>query len=143
MLYYIRDGLGFGQVKDYKTYFCYSVNKKEHLNVLLTLFAGNLLLQKTNQQFALWAESYALYYREPNPVLDWAHEPRTSPAVSFHNAWLSGFCDAEGCFDARWRNAQKQKLRFRFYVEQVDEPAMIGAIEALSKSQWRAPSPIP
>ena len=120
VLYYIRANLGFGKVSKYCSYSRYIVADTSSVDRLISIFNGNLVLNKTNARFVLWLQARNLYsteeicYRGINKL------------VTFHkNGWLSGFIDAEGCF-----NAQKLKdtrytlgfrIRLRFILDQKDE----------------------
>lgn len=120
VLYYIRANLGFGKVSKYSSYSRYIVADRGSVDRLISIFNGNLVLNKTNARFVLWLQARNLYsteeicYRGINKL------------VTFHkNGWLSGFTDAEGCF-----NAQKLKdtrytlgfrIRLRFILDQKGE----------------------
>ena len=120
VLYYIRANLGFGKVSKYSSYSRYIVADKGSVDRLISIFNGNLVLNKTNTRFVLWLQARNQYsteeicYRGINKL------------VTFHkNGWLSGFTDAEGCF-----NAQKLKdtrytlgfrIRLRFILDQKGE----------------------
>jgi hypothetical protein len=120
VLYYIRANLGFGKVSKYSSYSRYIVAERGSVDRLISIFNGNLVLNKTNARFVLWLQARNLYsteeicYRGINKL------------VTFHkNGWLSGFTDAEGCF-----NAQKLKdtrytlgfrIRLRFILDQKGE----------------------
>ena len=120
VLYYIRANLGFGKVSKYSSYSRYIVADRGCIDRLISIFNGNLVLNKTNARFVLWLQARNQYsteeicYRGINKL------------VTFHkNGWLSGFTDAEGCF-----NAQKLKdtrytlgfrIRLRFILDQKGE----------------------
>lgn len=138
VLYYVRKNLGFGQVKEYGTYFRYSVTKKEYLHALIRLFAGNLILEKTNSRFAAWVKSYLVYYVTTPDVIDLVLQRPPGLRLSLNTAWLSGFIDAEGCFDGRWRNNKQQTLRLRFSIRQLGEPAMMTSLKKLAFSAYKS-----
>lgn len=120
VLNYIRANLGFGKVSKYSSYSRYIVADRGSVDRLISIFNGNLVLNKTNARFVLWLVARNQYsteeicYRGINKF------------VTFHkNGWLSGFTDAEGCF-----NAQKLKdtrytlgfrIRLRFILDQKGE----------------------
>jgi len=120
VLYYIRANLGFGKVSKYSSYSRYIVADRGSVDRLISIFNGNLVLNKTNARFVLWLQARNLYsteeicYRGINKL------------KSFHtNGWLSGFIDTAGCF-----NAQKVKdtryplcfrIRLRFILFQKDD----------------------
>ena len=133
ILNYIRANLGFGKVSRYLSYSRYIVADRNCVDKLISIFNGNLVLYKTNAGFALWLIARNQYsveklcYRGVNQF------------TSFHNnGWLSGFTDAEGCF-----NAQKVKdsrytlgftVRVRFVLDQKDEYALFEKIRSFLKT---------
>ena len=112
VLYYIKNTLGFGVVylcKD--TYYRYIVSDKENLKILIDIFSGRLILKKTNQRFQQWITTY---YKCEKPI------GGLPGNISNTSAWLSGFIDAEGCFDAPQRSG-RLTTRMRFSIKQAYE----------------------
>lgn len=117
VLYFIKKNLGFGTVYLCKDgYYRYIVSNQKNLLYLINIFnQGNLILFKTYKRFKEWLSSYSLYYRlEPIAIV-----PQKN-FISFSNAWLSGFIDAEGCFNAVKR-AGRTTYRMRFSLKQKAE----------------------
>jgi hypothetical protein len=117
VLYYIRKSLGFGGVYKCKdTYYRYIVSDKTNLQHLIKIFnRGNLVLFKTYKRFQEWIGAYSIYYAEPKIEL----VPQKS-VISLKTAWLSGFIDAEGCFNAV-RRSGRNTYRMRFSLKQKGE----------------------
>ena len=133
VLYYIRANLGFGKVSQYSSYSRYIVADRSSVDRLISIFNGNLVLDKTNARFVLWLQGRNLYsteeicYRGINKLKNF-HE----------NGWFSGFTDAEGCF-----NAQKLKdtrytlgfrIRLRFILDQKNEHSLFEKCKIFLKS---------
>ena len=139
VLHYIRANLGFGKVSKYLSYSRYIVADRNCVDKLISIFNGNLVLYKTNARFALWLIARNQYnhlkicYKGPNQLTD------------FHNnGWLSGFTDAEGCFnaqkikDSRYIASRCQTLGFRvrvrFLLDQKNEYAVFEKIRSFLKT---------
>ena len=87
MLDYIRDNLGYGQCNKYDNYSRFQVTNQKDIDRLITLFNGNLVLNKTRARFLHW-----LSFRKVEMIerkLSWQPD---------NNGWLAGFIDGEGCF---------------------------------------------
>ena len=133
ILHYIRANLGFGKVSRYLSYSRYIVADRNCVDKLISIFNGNLVLYKTNAGFALWLIARNQYSQEKVCYKGANQFP------AFHNnGWLSGFTDAEGCF-----NAQKVKdsgytlgftVRLRFILDQKDEYALFEKIRLFLKT---------
>lgn len=117
VLYYIRKNLGFGVVYKCKdTYYRYIVSDKKNLLCLINIFNhGDLILSKTYKRFQEWVDSYSIYYSEPKISI----LPQNQH-ITFEDAWLSGFIDAEGCFSASQRTG-RNTFRMRFTLKQKGE----------------------
>lgn len=135
VLYYIRKNLGFGQIKQYQNYFRYLVSNKKNLTHLLNIFNNNLVLNNTKQRFDIWVTHYKQYYNENYsqviPIDNHANK------ITLQNGWLSGFIDAEGCFDARLRSKTRIDIRLRFSLRQKDEYSVMEKLKTLEKSVFK------
>lgn len=134
VLYYIRKELGFGYVRNYGTYFCYSITKLEHIRLMIFLFSGNLVLKKTAVRFERLVEAYCKPSR-PRHALSLPEVHSSKPCLK--TAWFSGFIDAKGYFDASWVGPSKTSLRLRFSLTQCYEPDAMLAITMLSRSLYK------
>jgi len=120
VLYYIRANLGFGKVSKYSSYSRYIVADRGSVDRLISIFNGNLVLNKTNARFVLWLQARNLYSTEEICY------GGINKLVTFHkNGWLSGFTDAEGCFNAQklkdTRYTLHSRIRLRFILDQKGE----------------------
>ena len=140
VLYYIRANLGFGKVSKYLSYFRYIVADKKCVDRLISIFNGNLVLHKTNNLFLLWLQVRNQYstdcicYRGINKL----------PTLH-NNGWLSGFTDAEGCFNAQkikdTRYTPFFRIRLRFILDQKDEYSIFEKILIFLKTTNRKQYP--
>lgn len=108
ILYHIQRVLGFGQVRYFAegNYFRFSVYDKANILLLAHLFNGNLVLQHRITQIQSWL----IYLGGITPI--W-----TSPMVTLCDRWLSGFTDAEGCFNVGINKAGTS-VSLRFILDQ-------------------------
>jgi len=118
VLNYIKNTLGFGVIYKCKdTYYRYTISKYEHLCFIITLFSGRLKLNKTNNRFNNWLNSFTIYYKNILPDLQKSSE---NLKINKNSAWLSGFIDAEGFFDAPLRSGRLTTC-MRFSIKQAYE----------------------
>ena len=112
VLYKIKSILGIGKISKYNNYYRYILTKQEHILFLIYIFNGRLLLNKTNIKFKEWLLNIDYIYNDYN-------------SFTLNNAWLSGFIDAEGCFNARIVNIEKDNnslhIHLRFIIDQKNE----------------------
>jgi hypothetical protein len=122
VLYKVRKYLNFGVINKGKDgYFTYSVTSLKHIEILIKIFNGNLLLNKTNIKFYKnWLENYNILF--PGKKILYKG-PGTF--VGFKNAWLCGFTDAEGSLGFHLQKDSSRKcgfrLRIKWYVDQSFE----------------------
>ena len=114
ILFSIQEVLGFGNVKFYPTptggYYRFIVVDITSIKLLALLFNGNLVLPHRISQLAVWANVLGL-------------ELNSIPVMpTLLNAWLSGFTDAEGCFNvkftARPNTVTGYRVDLRFLLDQ-------------------------
>ena len=135
VLYLIRNYFNFGSIfKSEDGYYSFSVQAKDHIFRLLSIFNGKLLLNKTNSQFLNnWFLNYNRWY--DNNLLVYKDKPVFTNETFFKNAWLCGFTDADGSLgfkllsDPSRTASGGKRLRVYWYIDQVDE------IQALSLIQ--------
>lgn len=133
ILYSIRTHLGFGKVSIYNGYGRYVVADRKGVDRIVSIFNGNLLLDKTNKRFIDWLKvrnSYSLYnvsYLGKNNIKQFNN-----------NSWLTGFIDADGCFNSVRVTDKRYKVGFRvglcFILDQKDELFVLERIKQFLKS---------
>jgi len=118
ILYHIKEVLRFGNVKFYPTssggYYRYIVSDLKNIKTLALLFNSNLVLKHRISQLGEWLK-----------VLGLTSEYITTPVLpTLHDAWLSGFTDAEGCFNvnitSRVNTVTGFRVSLRFLLDQKD-----------------------
>lgn len=132
VLHRIRTELGFGKVSTYNTYSRFIVADRDNIERLIHLFNGNLVLHKTNSRFELWLQSWNLSFREQRRVIPLSQ----NQLPSFdNNGWLSGFTDANGCFNAVQTKDSRYslgwRLRLRFILDQKSEKDLLEKVKNL------------
>ena len=130
ILYFIKERLGFGQVRvqdKLQNTHHFRVRDKTNLLKIITLFNGRLILEKRRVQFNKWLTAFNLKYKMSVDILQHHLEPALS------NAWLSGFTDAEGCFTFSliFRNPTYTQVLVRYIVSQKDERIALEKIALL------------
>lgn len=112
ILYHIKDTLGFGTVKHFNGFSRYIVNNKKDLEILISIFNGNIVLDNVKLRFKRWLDFYNI------------EEIDRLVLPSINNAWLSGLIDAEGCFNVTLFKRAAMKLgyqvKLRFLIDQKD-----------------------
>lgn len=112
ILNHVHETLGIGRVKTYGNFSRYRVDDKKGILLLIALFNGNLVLDKRKIQLKKWLYTVNLEEKNNNVV----------PILN--NSWLSGFIDAEGCFNVtlfkRKSMALGYQVKLRFMIDQKD-----------------------
>lgn len=112
ILNHIHETLGIGRVKTYGPFSRYRVDDKKSILLLISLFNGNLILNKRKVQVKKWLDVVNIKEKNNNvlPILT--------------NSWLSGFIDAEGCFNITLFKRKSMVLgyqvKLRFMIDQKD-----------------------
>ncbi len=112
ILNHVCQTLEIGKVRTFNNFTRYIVQDKKSIQILMALFNGNLVLDKRKIQIKKWLSIHEVELKN-NIVL-----PTTS------NAWLSGFIDAEGCFNVtifkRKSMALGYQVKLRFMIDHKD-----------------------
>nr|QCQ69151.1 LAGLIDADG endonuclease [Powellomyces hirtus] len=125
LLYYIRTTLGFGIVRtrpeEHRKVGAYYISDKENLERIIAIFNGNLVSNYRKSQFKNWLAAYNKKYNVSIPYIE------SKAEVSFSNAWLSGFIDAEGCFSGRVKlnTFKKECVLTEFSISQKDQSILV------------------
>ncbi len=112
ILNHVHETLGIGRVRTYGHFCRYRVNDKKDILVLIALFNGNLVLDKRKVQVKKWLDIVNIEQKNNN----------VAPLIN--NSWLSGFIDAEGCFNVTLFKRKSMTLgyqvKLRFIIDQKD-----------------------
>lgn len=86
----MQEILGFGVVRHYSSgnYYRYIVHDNTNIRLLALLFNGNLIIPRRATQLQTWLN-----------ILDDIERISTNVIPTLQDAWLSGFTNAEGCFN--------------------------------------------
>jgi hypothetical protein len=112
ILDHIRDTLQLGIVKDFGKFNRYIVRDKNSIKVLISLFNGNLVLDKRKAQLNKWLHIHNISDINKNNL------------PTLNDAWISGFIDGEGCFNVTLFKREAMTLdyqvKLRFMIDQKD-----------------------
>ena len=112
ILHHISDVLGIGYVKDFDKFSRFMVFSKKDINVLISIFNGNLFLNKRKIQLKKW--------------LDITNTPINNNKFvpSLKDGWISGLIDAEGCFNITLFKRKAMilgyQVKLRFMIDQSE-----------------------
>ena len=135
VLYKIKSILGIGKISKYNNYYRYILTKQEHILFLIYIFNGRLLLNKTNIIFKEWLLLLNI---------DYIYNDYNS--FTLNNAWLSGFIDAEGYFNADIVNIKDNNslnIHLKFTIDQKNELNILKKIKEkfncgyIEHNMWR------
>lgn len=119
ILFKIKKFLGFGSVmkqcKISNTH-CFRVRSQKHLLIIIHLLNGKLHLKNRLIQFINFVNAYNNCYNSKVVVI------LELASISLNNAWLSGFTDAEGCFNISLvkRSDKYTQIFVRYILSQQD-----------------------
>ena len=144
----IKKQLGFGQIcfngGPQKNCFLYNVSSYKGIICLIALFNGNIVLNKVQKRFKNWLEYYnttlifSTYFKKT--VLFNSKKP----IVSYCDAWVSGFSQAEGGFYVglgKQKNRHSKqlysnyRLLIKYHVSQKNELETLQPIRNLFYEQ--------
>ena len=114
VLYYIQAHLGFGSIYQCADgYWSYTVSGRTDVLHVIHLLNGKIHLHKRLAQFIKWVNEYNNVYGTNIVPVD------TVCALSLSNAWLCGFCDADGSFSIQLVSEPTRiegiRLRLKWY----------------------------
>ncbi|KIH86267.1 LAGLIDADG endonuclease (mitochondrion) [Sporothrix brasiliensis 5110] len=127
ILYKIQFKLNIGVIKHFpqgksgknNDFFRWIVDNPSHILLLAFLFNGNLAQNHRIEQLTKWVNS--LNNRFGNETIKLNNIPVT---ITLQDAWLSGFTDAEGCFNVsittNCRYTLGHVIKMRYILDQKD-----------------------
>lgn len=127
LLYEIKYVLGFGKIltrtNEHRNVGVFYITGKQNFIRLAHLFNGNLITNHKKQQFKAWLNVLNKQYDQQIEAVD------SNIPLSFDNSWLSGFIDAEGCFQARVKRCHTSRsgknLLIDFTIAQKQSDVLI------------------
>jgi hypothetical protein len=132
ILYHIHNKLGIGIVKHFpqgtsgnkNDFYRLIVDNPSHILLLAFLFNGNLAITRRIQQLYLWIQ--VLNHRFGENTILFIH---TAVSITLQDAWLSGFTDAEGCFNVSITYNERYTLghviKMRYLLDQKDSSILL------------------
>jgi hypothetical protein len=112
ILHHIQTTLNIGRVKTYGQFSRYHVDDVQGIRILIALFNGNIVLDKRKVQIKKWLDTLNIVQLDNNVL----------PLLT--NSWISGFIDAEGCFNVQLFKRKAMLLgyqvKLRFMIDQKD-----------------------
>jgi len=100
-------------------FYRWMVDEPSHILLLAFLFNGNLAINLRIEQLALWVNALNNRFGSETIKLN-----NTPVSITLQDAWLSGFTDAEGCFNvsitASTRYSLGHVIRMRYILDQKD-----------------------
>jgi len=132
ILYHIQNKLEIGTVKHFpqgtsgnkNDFYRFIVDNPSHILLLAFLFNGNLALSHRIEQFSLWVQVLNNRFGV-NTILF----INTAVSVTLQDAWLSGFTDAEGCFNVsityNARYTLDHVIKMRYILDQKDNSILL------------------
>lgn len=109
VLYKIKQNLQMGSViKQGPRVYRLRIGKKEHLELLILLFNGNIVLPARKIQFKNFIDVY-----NNKQIINKIPYILSKALPTFHDYWILGFTEAEGCFSVSLlRNSVAFRTRF-------------------------------
>nr|YP_010160552.1 hypothetical protein K4Y30_mgp16 [Gymnopilus junonius]QRH17738.1 hypothetical protein [Gymnopilus junonius] len=129
ILYQIQEVLGFGTVKQFNNFYRYIINDTQSILLLIYIFNGNLVLPHRQKQLGNWIK---VINKKLNLDLNLNI---TLIKPSLLDSWLSGFTDAEGCFNIkiqpRPNTITGYRVALRFLLDQKNAESTLLIIRDL------------
>lgn len=122
VLVYIRKNLKIGNIIKYDGIYRWAISAKRDMFNVIQILNGRLLLKKTNKRLEEWITLYNKYYKL-NPGDNFYIHYKGPGEWKEKNSWLSGFIDAEGCFNIRIVNLKEQKLNVLKAIKDLEHPS--------------------
>lgn len=132
ILYFIHNKLGIGIVKHFpqgksgknNDFYRLIVDDPSHILLLAFLFNGNLAMDHRIKQLSLWIQSLNNCFGKDS--ITFIDDP---VKLTLNDAWLSGFTDAEGCFNVsvtfNSRYYLGSVIKMRYLLDQKDKTILL------------------
>ncbi len=114
----IQETLGLGKViKQGKWTSRYVIQDKKALELIVSLFNGNIILPTKKLNFTKFINLYNSKASKGKIILDKITPISSNILPNLSNAWLSGFTDSEGCFTVSFLS-NSNAFRLRYIISQ-------------------------
>lgn len=117
VLEFIKEILGFGKVISQSAITSrYVTQNKKEINILISLFNGNLVLPKRQETFHKFVQGFNIWATKGKLLLEPVAIKSRTILPTLNDAWIAGFTDGEGCFTCSIND--KKGFSFNFNISQ-------------------------
>lgn len=117
VLEFIQEILGFGKViRQSAITSRYVTQNKKEIDILVSLFNGNLVLPKRQETFDLFVKGFNKWVTKGRILLEPVVINNRPILPTLNDAWFAGFTDGEGCFTCSI--GEKRGFSFNFNISQ-------------------------
>ena len=117
VLEFIQEILGFGVVMPQSAITSrYVTQNKKEIDILVSLFNGNLVLPKRQETFDLFVKGFNKWVTKGRILLEPVVINNRPILPTLNDAWFAGFTDGEGCFTCSI--GEKRGFSFNFNISQ-------------------------
>jgi LAGLIDADG endonuclease. len=117
VLEFIKEILGFGKVIPQSTITSrYVTQNKKEIDIIISLFNGNLVLPKRQETFDLFVKGFNKWVTKGRILLEPVVINNRPILPTLNDSWFAGFTDGEGCFTCSI--GEKRGFSFNFNISQ-------------------------
>ena len=117
ILEFIKEILGFGKVIAQSAITSrYVTQNKKEIDIIISLFNGNLVLPKRQEAFAKYVKGFNEWVTKGRILLEPVIIKNRPILPTLNDAWFAGFTDGEGCFTCSIN--EKKGFSFNFNLSQ-------------------------
>ena len=117
ILEFIKEILGFGKVIPQSAITSrYVTQNKKEIDVIISLFNGNLVLPKRQETFDNYVKGFNKWVTKGRILLEPVIIKNRPILPTLNDAWFAGFTDGEGCFTCSIN--EKKGFSFNFNISQ-------------------------
>lgn len=117
ILEFIQEIIGFGKVIPQSAITSrYVTQNKKEIDIIISLFNGNLVLPKRQQTFGLFVKGFNKWVTKGRILLEPVVINNRPILPTLNDAWFAGFTDGEGCFTCSI--GKKKGFSFNFNISQ-------------------------
>ena len=117
VLEFIQEILGFGKViRQSAITSRYVTQNKKEIDIIVSLFNGNLVLPKRQETFYLFVKGFNKWVTKGRILLEPVVINNRPILPTLNDAWFAGFTDGEGCFTCSI--GEKRGFSFNFNISQ-------------------------